>query len=194
MKSRDLSKYLIDNLFLKFISAFKTYHWTQDLYDLHFLKKNCSNQLKEELKLNIITSNILELYYKSFEESISTVPKTKNPKKFLLLTESLVFLSQKHDRVINDIGKDSIEASQILNEYLDNRLKLKIELEKDFPSLTNDEIEKKINTYQNSIWDFFNKTKVIYLEHENEALIVWKENDQQSIFIKSEAPKKDEIN
>ena len=194
MKSRDLSKYLIDNLFLKFISAFKTYHWTQDLYDLHFLKKNCSDQLKEELKLNNITSNILELYYKSFEESISTVPKNKNPKKFLLLTDSLVFLSQKHDRVISDIGKDSIEASQILNEYLDNRLKLKIELEKDFPSLTNDEIEKKINTYQNSIWDFFNKTKVIYLEHENEALIVWKENDQQSIFIKSEAPKKDEIN
>lgn len=194
MKSRDLSKYLIDNLFLKFISAFKTYHWTQDLYDLHFLKKNCSDQLKEELKLNNITSNILELYYKSFEESISTVPKNKNPKKFLLLTDSLVFLSQKHDRVINDIGKDSIEASQILNEYLDNRLKLKIELEKDFPSLTNDEIEKKINTYQNSIWDFFNKTMVIYLEYENEALIVWKENDQQSIFIKSEAPKKDEIN
>ena len=194
MKSKDLSKYLRDGIFLKFISAFKAYHWTQDLYDLHFLKKNCSNQLKEELKLNIITSHILELYYKSFEESISTVPKNKNPKKFLLLTDSLVFLSQKHDRVINDIGKDSIEASQILNEYLDNRLKLKIELEKDFPSLTNDEIEKKINTYQNSIWDFFNKTKVIYLEHENEALIVWKENDQQSIFIKSEAPKKDEIN
>ena len=194
MNSKDLSKYLIDSLFLKFISAFKTYHWTQDLYDLHFLKKNCSNQLKEELKLNNITSNILELYYKSFEESISTVPKNKNPKKFLLLTESLVFLSQKHDRVITDIGKDSIEASQILNEYLDNRLKLKIELEKDFPSLTKEDIEKKINYYQNSIWDFFNKTMVIYLEYENEALIVWKENDQQSIFIKSEAPKKDEIN
>ena len=194
MNSKDLSKYLIDSLFLKFISAFKTYHWTQDLYDLHFLKKNCSDQLKEELKLNKTTSNILELYYKSFEESISTVPKNKNPKKFLLLTESLVFLSQKHDRVITDIGKDSIEASQILNEYLDNRLKLKIELEKDFPSLTKEDIEKKINYYQNSIWDFFNKTMVIYLEYENEALIVWKENDQQSIFIKSEAPKKDEIN
>ena len=194
MNSKDLSKDLIDSLFLKFISAFKTYHWTQDLYDLHFLKKNCSNQLKEELKLNSITSNILELYYKSFEESISTVPKNKNPKKFLLLTESLVFLSQKHDRMITDIGKDSIEASQILNEYLDNRLKLKIELEKDFPSLTKEDIEKKINSYQNSIWDFFNKTMVIYLEYENEALIVWKENDQQSIFIKSEAPKKDEIN
>ena len=83
---------------------------------------------------------------------------------------------------------------RLLNEYVDNRLKLKIELEKDFPSLTNDEIEKKINTYQNSIWDFFNKTMVIYLEYENEALIVWKENDQQSIFIKSEAPKQDEIN
>jgi len=39
MNSKDLSKYLIDSLFLKFISAFKTYHWTQDLYDLHFLKK-----------------------------------------------------------------------------------------------------------------------------------------------------------
>ena len=144
MNSKDLSKYLIDSLFLKFINAFKTYHSTQDLYDLHFLKKNCSNQLKEELKLNSITSNILELYYKSFEESISTVPKNKNPKKFLLLTESLVFLSQKHDRVITDIGKDSIEASQILNEYLDNRLKLKIELEKDFPSLTKEDIEKKM--------------------------------------------------
>ena len=69
-----------------------------------------------------------------------------------------------------------------------------IELEKDFPSLTKEDIEKKINSYQNSIWDFFNKTMVIYLEYENEALIVWKENDQQSIFIKSEAPKKDEIN
>ena len=129
-----------------------------------------------------------------FEESISTIPKNKKPKKFLLLTESLVFLSQKHDRVINDNGKDSIEASQILNEYLDNRLKLKIELEKDFPSLVTEDIEKKINTYQNSIWDFFNKTMVVYLEHENEALIVWKENDQQSIFLKSEAPKKEEIN
>ena len=85
MNSKDLSKYLIDSLFLKFISAFKTYHWTQDLYDLHFLKKNCSNQLKEELKLNSITSNILELYYKSFEESISTVPKNKNPKKAIKL-------------------------------------------------------------------------------------------------------------
>lgn len=194
MKSKDLSKYLTDSIFLKFIRAFKAYHWTQDLYDLHFLKKNCPNQLKDELKLNNITSNILELYYKTFEESISTIPKNKKPKKFLLLTESLVFLSQKHDRVINDNGKDSIEASQILNEYLDNRLKLKIELEKDFPSLVTEDIEKKINTYQNSIWDFFNKTMVVYLEHENEALIVWKENDQQSIFLKSEAPKKDEIN
>ena len=96
--------------------------------------------------------------------------------------------------MINDNGKDSIEASQILNEYLDNRLKLKIELEKDFPSLVTEDIEKKINAYQNSIWDFFNKTMVVYLEHENEALIVWKENDQQSIFLKSEAPKKEEIN
>ena len=113
------------------------------MYDLHFLKKNCPNQLKDELKLNNITSNILELYYKTFEESISTIPKNKKPKKFLLLTESLVFLSQKHDRVINDNGKDSIEASQILNEYLENRLKLKIELEKDFPSLVTEDIEKK---------------------------------------------------
>ena len=36
----NLSKYLTDSLFLRFIRAFKTYHWTKDLYDLHFLKKN----------------------------------------------------------------------------------------------------------------------------------------------------------
>ena len=193
MKS-DLSKYLTDSLFLKFIRAFKTYHWTKDLYDLHFLKKNCPEELKENLKLNNTTFKILELYYRAFEESISKVLKAKNPKKFLLFTESLVFLSQKHDKIIDDLGKDSIEASQILNEYLDIRLKLRIELEVDFPDISSEEIEKKINSYQNYIWDFFNETMVVYLEHENEALLVWKEDDQQSIFIKSEKPKKDEIN
>ena len=98
-------------------------------------------------------------------------------------------------KVKTKVGPDgklfgSISNIDISNSLADN----KIELEKDFPSLTKEDIEKKINSYQNSIWDFFNKTMVIYLEYENEALIVWKENDQQSIFIKSEAPKKDEIN
>ena len=96
--------------------------------------------------------------------------------------------------MINDFGKDSIEASQILNEYLDYRLKLRVDLEKDFEDINNEDIEKHINDYQNSLWSFFNKTRIIYLEHENEVLIIWKENDQQSIFIKSEEPKKEEIN
>ena len=30
----DLSKYLTDSLFLRFIRDFKAYHWTKDLYDL----------------------------------------------------------------------------------------------------------------------------------------------------------------
>ena len=192
--SDDLSKYLTDSKFIKFINAFKNYYWTKDLYDLHFLKKNCSELFKENLKLNGITRNILELYYKSFEDSISTELKAKNLKKHLSITESLVFLSQKHDRMINDFGKDSIEASQILNEYLDYRLKLRVDLEKDFEDINNEDIEKHINDYQNSLWSFFNKTRIIYLEHENEVLIIWKENDQQSIFIKSEEPKKEEIN
>ena len=192
--SDDLSKYLTDSKFIKFINAFKNYYWTKDLYDLHIKKKNCSELFKENLKLNDITRNILELYYKSFEDSISTELKAKNLKKHLSITESLVFLSQKHDRMINDFGKDSIEASQILNEYLDYRLKLRVDLEKDFEDINNEDIEKHINDYQNSLWSFFNKTRIIYLEHENEVLIIWKENDQQSIFIKSEEPKKEEIN
>jgi hypothetical protein len=192
--SDDLSKYLTDSKFIKFINAFKNYYWTKDLYDIHFLIKNFSEIFNENLKLNDITRNILELYYKSFEDSISTELKAKNLKKHLSITESLVFLSQKHDRMINDFGKDSIEASQILNEYLDYRLKLRVDLEKDFEDINNEDIEKHINDYQNSLWSFFNKTRIIYLEHENEVLIIWKENDQQSIFIKSEEPKKEEIN
>ena len=109
----------------------------------------------ENLKLNNTTFKILELYYRAFEESISTVLKAKNPKKFLLFTESLVFLSQKHDKIIDDLGKDSIEASQILNEYLDIRLKLRIELEVDFPDISGEEIEKKITP----------KTKIISITH-----------------------------
>ena len=130
----------------------------------------------------------------TFEESISTELKSGNPKKYLFIVESLIFLSQKHDQVINDYGKDSIEASQILNEYLDFRLRLKVYLEKDFENLSDENIEKKINDYQNAIWNFFNKTRIIYLEHETEILIICKENDQQSIFIKSDEPKKEEIN
>jgi hypothetical protein len=130
----------------------------------------------------------------TFEESISTELKSGNPKKYLFIVESLIFLSQKHDQVINDYGKDSIEASQILNEYLDFRLRLKVYLEKDFENLSDENIEKKINDYQNIIWNFFNKTRIIYLEHETEILIICKENDQQSIFIKSDEPKKEEIN
>ena len=190
----DLSKYLTNSSFIKFINAFKIYYWTKDLYDLHFLKKNCSSALKENLKLNSITNSILELYYMTFEESISTELKSGNPKKYLFIVESLIFLSQKHDQVINDYGKDSIEASQILNEYLDFRLRLRVSLEKDFENLSDENIEKKINDYQNAIWNFFNKTRIIYLEHETEILIICKENDQQSIFIKSDEPKKEEIN
>ena len=96
--------------------------------------------------------------------------------------------------MINDFGKDSIEASQVLNEYLDYRLNLRIDLEKEFPSLGDNDIEKKINEYQNSIWNFFNKIKLIYLEHETEVLMTWKDHDQQSIFIKYENPTKEFIN
>lgn len=35
----ELSEYLIDQEFLQFIKAMKVYYWTQDLYDLHVLKK-----------------------------------------------------------------------------------------------------------------------------------------------------------
>ena len=143
-------------------------------------------------KPNIITKNILELYFNSLKEAKKY--KQKNPKKYLSFVESLVFLSQKQDKMINDFGKDSIEASQVLNEYLDYRLNLRIDLEKEFPSLGDNDIEKKINEYQNSIWNFFNKIKLIYLEHETEVLMTWKDHDQQSIFIKYENPTKEFIN
>ena len=56
--SDDLSKYLTDSKFIKFINAFKNYYWTKDLYDLHFLKKNCSELFKENLKV--------KRYYKKY--------------------------------------------------------------------------------------------------------------------------------
>ena len=45
-----LSEYLVDEEFLQFIKAMKVYYWTQDLYDLHVLKKKCSDKLKTKLK------------------------------------------------------------------------------------------------------------------------------------------------
>ena len=85
-------------------------------------------------------------------------------------------------------------ANQILNEYLDYRLKLKIDIEEDI-SITNDnEIEEKINSYQKIIWSFFNKVKIIYLEHLNEALVIWNDEEEKSIFISSEKPSSNEIN
>ena len=188
----DLSKFYSDALFIGFIKAFKIFYWTTDLSDLMNLKESCTENLKNNLKLNIITKNILELYFNSLKEA--KIYKQKNPKKYLSFVESLVFLSQKHDKMINDFGKDSIEASQVLNEYLDYRLNLRIDLEKEFPSLGDNDIEKKINEYQNSIWNFFNKIKLIYLEHETEVLMTWKDHDQQSIFIKYENPTKEFIN
>ena len=67
----ELSEYLVDQEFLQFIKAMKVYYWTQDLYDLHVLKKKCSDKLKNKLKLNKTTSEILEEYYRFFEDSIS---------------------------------------------------------------------------------------------------------------------------
>ena len=121
----ELSEYLVDQEFLQFIKAMKVYYWTQDLYDLHVLKKKCNDKLKIKLKLNKTTNEILEEYYRFFEDSISTDLKNKNPRSYLETVDSLVLLSQKHDKMIHDFGKDSIEANQILNEYLDYRLKLK---------------------------------------------------------------------
>ena len=174
--------------------AFKIYNWTKDLYDLHILKKLCPESLKEKLKLNPVTRNLLDLYYREFEESISTLKKTQSPKILLPIVESLVFLSQKHDRVINDFGKDSIEASQILNEYLDTRVSLRTHIEEGNEPQNNKDFEATINSYEGLMWSFFNKTKVIYLEHENEALIIWKDNERQSIFMGSELPTNKEIN
>ena len=190
----ELSEYLIDQEFLQFIKAMKVYYWTQDLYDLHILKKKCSDKLKVKLKLNKITSEILEEYYRFFEESISTDLKNKNPRSYLETVDSLVLLSQKHDKMIHDFGKDSIEANQILNEYLDYRLKLKIDIEENSTDIKDEEIEEKINSYQKTMWSFFNKTKIILLEHLNEVLIIWNDDEDKSIFLPSDKPTNFDIN
>jgi hypothetical protein len=190
----ELSEYLVDQEFLQFIKAMKVYYWTQDLYDLHVLKKKCSDKLKIKLKLNKTTNEILEEYYRFFEDSISTDLKNKNPRSYLETVDSLVLLSQKHDKMIHDFGKDSIEANQILNEYLDYRLKLKIDIEENIADIKDDEIEKKINHYQEIMWSFFNKIKIIYLEHLNEALIIWNDDEDRSIFLPSDKPTSIDIN
>ena len=190
----ELSEYLVDQEFLQFIKAMKVYYWTQDLYDLHVLKKKCSDKLKTKLKLNKTTNEILEEYYRFFEESISTDLKKKNPRSYLETVDSLVLLSQKHDKMIHDFGKDSIEANQILNEYLDYRLKLKIDIEENMTEIKDEEIEEKINSYQQVMWSFFNKIKIIYLEHLNEALIIWNDDEDRSIFLTSDKPTNIDIN
>ena len=190
----ELSEYLVDQEFLQFIKAMKVYYWTQDLYDLHVLKKKCSDKLKNKLKLNKTTNEILEEYYRFFEESISTDLKKKNPRSYLETVDSLVLLSQKHDKMIHDFGKDSIEANQILNEYLDYRLKLKIDIEENMTEIKDEEIEEKINSYQQVMWSFFNKIKIIYLEHLNEALIIWNDDEDRSIFLPSDKPTNIDIN
>ncbi len=190
----ELTEYLVDKEFLQFIKAMKVYYWTQDLYDLHVLKKKCSDKLKTKLKLNKITNEILEQYYRFFEESISSDLKKKNPRSYLETVDSLVLLSQKHDKMIHDFGKDSIEANQILNEYLDYRLKLKIDIEENSSDIKDEEIEEKINSYQQIIWSFFNKTKIIYLEHLNEVLIIWNDDENKSIFLPSDKPTDININ
>ena len=190
----ELSEYLVDQEFLQFIKAMKVYYWTQDLYDLHVLKKKCSDKLKNKLKLNKTTSEILEEYYRFFEDSISTDLKKKNPRSYLETVDSLVLLSQKHDKMIHDFGKDSIEANQILNEYLDYRLKLKIDIEENITKIKDEEIEEKINSYQQIMWSFFNKIKIIYLEHLNEALIIWNDDEDRSIFLPSDKPTNIDIN
>ena len=190
----ELSEYLVDQEFLQFIKTMKVYYWTQDLYDLHVLKKKCSDKLKTKLKLNKTTNEILEEYYRFFEDSISTDLKKKNPRSYLETVDSLVLLSQKHDKMINDFGKDSIEANQILNEYLDCRLKLKIDIEENMNEIKDEEIEEKINSYQQVMWSFFNKIKIIYLEHLNEALIIWNDDEDRSIFLPSDKPTNIDIN
>lgn len=190
----ELSEYLVDQEFLQFIKAMKVYYWTQDLYDLHVLKKKCSDKLKIKLKLNKTTNEILEEYYRFFEDSISTDLKNKNPRSYLETVDSLVLLSQKHDKMIHDFGKNSIEANQILNEYLDYRLKLKIDIEENIADIKDDEIEEKINHYQEIMWSFFNKIKIIYLEHLNEALIIWNDDEDRSIFLPSDKPTSIDIN
>ena len=94
----------------------------------------------------------------------------------------------------HDFGKDSIEANQILNEYLDYRLKLKIDIEENMAEIKDEEIEEKINSYQQIMWSFFNKIKIIYLEHLNEALIIWNDDEDRSIFLPSDKPTNIDIN
>ena len=65
----DLSKFYSDALFIGFIKAFKIFYWTQNLSDLMNLKECCTENLKNNLKLNIITKNILELYFNSLKEA-----------------------------------------------------------------------------------------------------------------------------
>ena len=191
---KNLSEYLIDQEFLQFIKAMKIYYWTHDLYDLNILKKKCTENLKIKLKMNKVTNAILEEYYRFFEESISSNLKKKNPRNYLETVDSLVLLSQKHDKMIHDFGKDSIEANQILNEYLDYRLKLKIDIEENIADIKEEEIEEKINSYQQTLWSFFNKTKIIYLEHLNEVLVIWNDDENKSIFLPSEEPTDININ
>ena len=190
----NLSEYLVDQEFLQFIKAMKIYYWTKDLYDLNILKKKCTENLKTKLKINKVTNAILEEYYRFFEESISSDLKKKNPRNYLETVDSLVLLSQKHDKMIHDFGMDSIEANQILNEYLDYRLKLKIDIEENTTDIKEEEIEEKINSYQQIIWSFFNKTKIIYLEHLNEVLIIWNDDENKSIFLPSDKPTDININ
>tara|TARA_B100000927_G_scaffold283555_1_gene271443 strand:- start:200 stop:781 length:582 start_codon:yes stop_codon:yes gene_type:complete len=190
----NLSEYLVDQEFLQFIKAMKIYYWTKDLYDLNILKKKCTENLKIKLKMNKVTNAILEEYYRFFEESISSNLKKKNPRNYLETVDSLVLLSQKHDKMIHDFGMDSIEANQILNEYLDYRLKLKIDIEENTTDIKDEEIEEKINSYQQIIWSFFNKTKIIYLEHLNEVLIIWNDDENKSIFLPSDKPTDININ
>ena len=190
----NLSEYLVDQEFLQFIKAMKIYYWTKDLYDLNILKKKCTENLKIKLKMNKVTNAILEEYYRFFEESISSDLKKKNPRNYLETVDSLVLLSQKHDKMIHDFGMDSIEANQILNEYLDYRLKLKIDIEENTTDIKDEEIEEKINSYQQIIWSFFNKTKIIYLEHLNEVLIIWNDDENKSIFLPSDKPTDININ
>jgi len=190
----NLSEYLVDQEFLQFIKAMKIYYWTKDLYDLNILKKKCTENLKIKLKMNKVTNAILEEYYRFFEESISNNLKKKNPRNYLETVDSLVLLSQKHDKMIHDFGMDSIEANQILNEYLDYRLKLKIDIEENTTDIKDEEIEEKINSYQQIIWSFFNKTKIIYLEHVNEVLIIWNDDENKSIFLPSDKPTDININ
>ena len=190
----NLSEYLLDQEFLQFIKAMKIYYWTKDLYDLNILKKKCTENLKIKLKMNKVTNAILEEYYRFFEESISSNLKKKNPRNYLETVDSLVLLSQKHDKMIHDFGMDSIEANQILNEYLDYRLKLKIDIEENTTDIKEEEIEEKINSYQQIIWSFFNKTKIIYLEHLNEVLIIWNDDENKSIFLPSDKPTDININ